>query len=332
MKNIVILGSTGSLGTQTLEIIKKHPDKFRVFGLCANKNERLLARQAKQFNVPTTNTIVAIKEGQKPILELVKGKKVDAIVNVMAGLAGLRPTITALKSGKTLIQGNKEAIIGAGAEIKPYLDQIIPLDSEHNAIFEILKAAPAPHKIKNIILPCSGGPFLNKSVAELKNITIKEVTSHPRWKMGPKVSVESALLLNKGFEIIEAHYLFNLPLSKIKVALHPQCKIHGAVEFEGGEIISYQSKPDMREHIKNCLFRLAEIPFKAPIKKNKSLPLQLKIFSPFSEFGTKIVLQNFKKSPQQFKEFIRKEEKIILKFLSAEISFPELKNKLLKTL
>lgn len=237
MKNIVILGSTGSLGRQALKVIKKYSKKFKVIALSANKNEKLLLNQAKKLKISPQNTILVSKKGKDSLKKLIRLKKADIIINVISGIAGIEPTLTAIKSGKTILLGNKESLVAAGKNIlkltnSSLLDAIIPLDSEHNAIYEILKKYPN-QKIKKIILPCSGGPFLNMTKKELKDVTAKKALIHPVWAMGPKITIESATLINKGLEIIEAHYLFNLPLSKIEICIHPECQIHGMVEFYG---------------------------------------------------------------------------------------------------
>lgn len=319
MKKVIILGSTGSLGRQTLEVLEKHKKDFRVVGLSANTNATLLEKQAKAFKVKQTT--LTSKDGPAKLKSL--ATKGDIIVNVLAGTAGIAPTFAALKAGKTLLLGNKESVVAEGYKLKKYLPQIIPLDSEHNAIFEILAQNPNK-KIKKITIPCSGGPFLETPASELSNVTSAQVLNHPRWKMGPKVTVESATLLNKGFEIIEAHYLFNLPLSKIEAKIHPECMIHGMVEFTDGGTLAYISPPDMREHIENAFLRTLN---RAPSREIRPLkPNEFHLPDPPHDKlpGIKIVLAAFKKNPTQMKEFLKKEEDQIQKFLDGEIKFTEL--------
>jgi 1-deoxy-D-xylulose-5-phosphate reductoisomerase len=332
MKKVVILGSTGSLGLKSIEILNKYRRHFKIIGICANQNEALLKKQGALLQIPSKNIALAKKDGPLKIIKLSILKEADIIINVLSSVAGINPTIQALKSNKTVLLGNKESIIAKGKEII-YLagknnTTLIPLDSEHNAIFEILKKHPN-EKIKKIIIPCSGGPFLNNSQAQLKTVTSKEALNHPKWKMGPKITIESATLLNKGFEIIEAHYLFNLPLSKIEAKIHPQCQVHAIVEFKSGKKIAYVSSPDMSEHIENAL--LHAINKKTPGSK-KIAPLSAKfafLKVPHEKLpGIEIVLNAFKKNPNAMTKFLKKEEKVISTFLNGKIKFTEIFEKL----
>lgn len=387
MKNVVILGSTGSLGTQTLEVLKKYRKYFKIIGLSANTKKKLLSQQAKKFKIK--NIILASRDGEKAIEKLATLKKADIIINVLSGISGIKPSLAAIKADKILILGNKESLFVEGEKIieltkkqffkhnskltskqtAPYLlnFRLILLDSEHNAIFEIIqkiynetkiKNQPFP-KIKKIILPCSGGPFYGKSKNFLKKITIAEALNHPHYKMGKKISIESATLLNKGLEIIEAHHLFNLPFSKIETRLHPECKISGAVEFEFFEPVhaktyAYFSRPDMREHIENALLRavnqIALLPISnfrkcktrqpAIIFPKRNIQLitaksarTLKPLIPGPLSGIKIILtayKKFKNNPAQLKNFLLHEQKTIQKFLNGKIKFLEIFNKLKK--
>jgi len=344
MKNIVILGSTGSLGIQTLEVLQKYPHLFQVIGLSAHTNEKLLNQQAQKFSVPKKNILLSSQADEEKIADLAALKQADIIINVLPGLSGIVPTIAALKANKILLQGNKESIVAEGEKImklansrdnsethahaQPHTKaKLIPLDSEHNAIYEILQKFPHK-KIKSILIPCSGGPFLNKSVRELTSLTAKDALAHPKWKMGEKVTIESATLLNKGLEVIEAHYLFDLPLNRIKVIIHPECLVHGMVEFESetsvtSDTFAYISAPDMREHIENALLTAINHPLPPreirPLKPNEFIFQKIPSHLP----GIKIILNAFKKNPSQIKKFLQKEEKIISLFLQNKIKFPE---------
>jgi 1-deoxy-D-xylulose-5-phosphate reductoisomerase len=333
MKKVVILGSTGSLGKQAIEVLKKYKEDFKIIALCANKNKKLLNTQAKSLKIHPKNVILASENSQKKIENLAKLKEVDIVINVISGTLGIVPSKIALKSNKILLLGNKESLVAEGEKIMELAKKntqtfpLIPLDSEHNAIFEILKKNPGK-KIKKIIIPCSGGPFLGKTKAQLKKVTAKDALSHPKWKMGPKITIESATLINKGFEIIEAHYLFSLPLDKIETRIHPECKIHGIVEFQfpgtkKTEKIAYISKPDMREHIQNALLRAINKPTPA---KSRTKPLQESLFAltkPDQKIlnGIEIVLKHFKKNPRKMEAFLKKEESVINRFLQNEIKF-----------
>lgn len=323
MKSVVILGSTGSLGTQTLKILEKYPNNFRVIGLSANLNKELLEKQAQKLKIK--NTVLVSRDGEQSLNKLAQLQQADIIINVLSGVSGIEPTKTALSSGKTVLLGNKESLVAEGEEIMKLAasKKLIPLDSEHNAIYEILRNYPNK-KIEKIILPCSGGPFFGKTKEELSNVTAKQALAHPKWKMGPKITIESATLLNKGLEIIEAHYLFNLPLEKIETRVHPECLIHGIVEFENeSKHVAYISKPDMREHIENALLRTINIiPNREirPIEPNEFtlLPPDHKTFP-----GIKIVTEAFNRDRTKMPQFLKKEERLITRFLQNKINFAE---------
>jgi 1-deoxy-D-xylulose-5-phosphate reductoisomerase len=325
MQNVVILGSTGSLGVQALEVLEKYKKHFRVIGLSANTNKSLLEKQAKKWKVKTP--ILATTAHPTALTDLASAQNSDIVINVLSGIAGINPSLAALKAGKILLLGNKESLVADGAKIMKLLahssSALLPLDSEHNAIFEILQKFPTK-KIEKIILPCSGGPFYKKTKSELKNITVADALAHPRWNMGPKISVESATLINKGLEIIEAHYLFNLPLKKISAIYHPEAQIHGAVKFKNEKFFTaYVSNPDMREHIENALLRAAGLP---PLPRifQKILPSSLKKVSSKTLHGLDLVLKFFKKNPHKMRQFLLREEKIIAKFLANKISFAKI--------
>lgn len=331
MKQIVILGSTGSLGRQSLEVISKHPKKFRVIGLCANKKREMLEKQAKQYGVSLDFVRAASVVGEKKCLDLVTMEAADIIINVLPGLAGLEATRAALKSKKKLLLGNKESLVAAGEEIMNIpgaKENLISIDSEHNAIAEIIMQNPGK-EIEKIIIPCSGGPFIGKTKDELKGLLAEDALEHPRWKMGKKVTIESATLINKGFEIIEAHFLFDLPLEKIKTMIHPQCMIHGVVEFKN-ETYAYLSEPDMREHIENSLLRAIGA---VPETSGKIKPLKnMEILEPDHETfpGIKIVLSHFRDDPKKMKEFLIHEEAVIEKFLIGDSEFLDIFKELQK--
>jgi len=320
MKKIIILGSTGNLGTQTLDVLERHKDKFETIALTGYTREKLLAEQAVKFNVAKTYL--------QPNIDF---SEADIVINLLSGIVGIEPTKTILKLGKTLLLANKEPLVAAGKEIMPLAKpgQIIPLDSEHNAIFEILKTHKAP--IKRLIIPCSGGPFFGKTSAELAHLTAKDALAHPKWDMGAKISIESASLINKGLEIVEAYYLFNIPLEQIEARIHPQCLIHGIVEFTDGKIFAYKSKPDMREHIENALLHIDN--------EEKSHPAVVEISAEELEAlprpdhktfpGIHLVLEALKQD--RIKGFLEKEETIIANFLKGDTMFSELLKSLKNT-
>ena len=312
MKKIIILGATGSLGKQTLEVLKKRKKDFEVLALSSHKNEELLLKQAKEFNVK--HVILSSRDGKNSLENLCQLKEADIVVNVLSGVAGIGPTVTTLSEGKTLLLGNKESLIASRKKLNT--ENIIPIDSEHNAIHEILKKFP-DKKIKKIILPCSGGPFFGRK--NLDNITVEEALNHPKWKMGSKISLESATLINKGLEIIEAHYLFKIPLNKIEVLVHPEAIVHGIVEFEDFKI-AYLSKPDMKEHIENALCE--SLGLERPNGEIRELKeKEFTFYKPDTKLFKGIDLVKTAYILGDMKKFLSKEEEVLQEFLDKKISF-----------
>ncbi len=272
MKNISLLGSTGSIGVQTLDVISQHGDKFNVLGLSAGRNIDLLRHQINKFK-PSVVSVLAQEDALKLSKEL-SGKSievlygsnganevatiddVDMVVSAMVGASGLEPTLKAVNKGKDIALANKETLVIAGELITNQASKknvkIIPVDSEHSAIFQVLSNSEK-NFVKRIILTASGGPFLGFSEEELKKVTVESALNHPTWKMGEKITIDSATLMNKAFEIIEARWIFNMPQDKISVCIHPQSIIHSMVEFIDGSILSQMSIPDMRIPISYAL-------------------------------------------------------------------------------
>jgi len=271
-KRIAILGSTGSIGTQSLEVIAKNRDYFEVEVLTANNNVDLLIQQAKNFqpnavviaNKEKYNQIsealkdepIKIYAGQDALNQVVQMESIDLVLTAMVGYSGLIPTIRAVEAGKNIALANKETLVVAGEIItrlaKEKQVDILPVDSEHSAIFQCLMGEIA-NPIEKIIITCSGGPFRGKSKEELGEVTIENALNHPNWEMGAKITIDSATLMNKGFEVIEAHWLFGLPSSKIDVIIHPQSIIHSIVQFEDGSMKAQMGLPDMRLPIQFAL-------------------------------------------------------------------------------
>lgn len=270
-RHLAILGSTGSIGTQALDVIGQHPELFEVELLTANTNSSLLIEQAIKFK---PNAVVICDEskyeevsqtldphyikvftGIDSICDLVKGSNIDMVLTAMVGFSGLKPTVSAIKAGKIIALANKETLVAAGKIIislaKQYGASIIPVDSEHSAIFQCLQGEHA--KIEKLLLTGSGGPFLHSTKEELAKATKAEALNHPRWKMGAKVTIDSASLMNKGLEIIEAKWLFNIDPKEIEVVIHPQSIIHSMVQFSDGSVIAQLSHPDMRVPIQFAL-------------------------------------------------------------------------------
>lgn len=264
-QRIALLGSTGSIGTQTLDVISRFPDEFIVDLLTAGNNATLLIQQAKKFKPDhviignpghfaevkeaLAGTGIKVSAGEKEIEQGVRSSSADTVVAAMVGYSGLKPALAAVESGKKLALANKETLVVAGeiisAAAKKSGSQIIPVDSEHSAIFQCL-AGEIPECIDYITLTASGGPFLNLSVEDLKNVKPEDALKHPNWCMGAKVTIDSASMMNKGLEVIEAHWLFNLEAPKIKVIIHPQSIIHSFVHFIDGSVKAQMGIPDMR--------------------------------------------------------------------------------------
>ena len=264
-KKIVILGSTGSIGTQTIDVIASNQDKFELYGITAHSNSELLIKQALKYK---PNFVIVTKEkcyqtvkealsnedikvflGIDSVCDLVSMPSVDIVVTAMVGYAGLKPTISAVKAGKTIALANKETLVVAGELIKDlalkYHAPILPVDSEHSAIFQCL-AGEINNPIEKIILTASGGPFRKHSLEELKYVTKQDALKHPNWEMGAKITIDSASMMNKGFEVIEAKWLFDLNIDQIDVLVHPQSIIHSMVQFKDGSVKAQLGLPDMR--------------------------------------------------------------------------------------
>jgi len=269
---VAILGSTGSIGTQSLEVISNNPELFQAYLLTAQSNADLLIAQALQFDPQyvvicdkskyqyvkdaLAKTDVKVLAGAEAIVETVTHKKIDIVLTAMVGFAGLEPTIAAIKAGKDIALANKETLVVAGELItglaKKHKVKILPVDSEHSAIFQCL-AGEENNRIEKIILTASGGPFRNKSLAFLENVTREDALKHPNWVMGAKITIDSASLMNKGLEVIEAKWLFDLEAEQIDVIVHPQSVIHSMVQFQDGSIKAQMGLPDMKLPIQYAL-------------------------------------------------------------------------------
>jgi len=241
VRRVLILGSTGSIGTQALDVIRANPGRFEVVGLAAGANRDLLQAQADEFDVD--DTALGAVEAER----LVRDVEADVVLNGITGSVGLGPTLAALETGRTLALANKESLIVGGALVtslaKP--GQIVPVDSEHSAIAQALRSGAA-HEVRRLVLTASGGPFRGRDRASLADVTPEDALAHPTWDMGRMVTTNSATLVNKGLEVIEAHLLFGVPFDRIDVVVHPQSIVHSMVEFSDGSTIAQASPPDMR--------------------------------------------------------------------------------------
>ncbi len=269
MKELIILGSTGSIGTQAIEVCLKN--NYRVTGLTAGKNIKLLEKQArllkpqkiacsdekaaKELKISLKDTDIKVLSGIDGICEVAAGRG-DTVLNAIVGIAGLRPTLAAINSGKNIALANKETLVTGGEIVKNALKEnkvkILPVDSEHSAIFQSLQGVPEG-SIRKILLTASGGPFYNKTKADLINVTAKEALKHPNWSMGAKITIDSATLMNKGLEVIEAVHLFDVKPSEIEVLVHRQSILHSAVELTDGAVIAQLGVPDMKLPIQYAL-------------------------------------------------------------------------------
>ncbi|PMQ00952.1 MAG: 1-deoxy-D-xylulose-5-phosphate reductoisomerase [Dictyoglomus sp. NZ13-RE01] len=266
MKRVIIFGATGSIGLQTLEVIRENPDEFEIVGLAVRENVKLLSRLAEEFK-PKYLAIYSQKEDfpllsynpqiytGKEGLETLASVPADLIVMAISGISAIYPTKVAIQLGRKVAMATKEVIVTAGKFIKNWLTnskaEIIPVDSEHSAIFQLLQGRG---DIERIILTASGGPFYNKDLNYIMNAGIEEVLKHPRWNMGKKTTIDSANLVNKALEIIEAHYLFDFPYNRIDVIIHPQSIVHGIIRFSDGSFMAHLSPTDMRFAIQYALF------------------------------------------------------------------------------
>jgi 1-deoxy-D-xylulose-5-phosphate reductoisomerase len=248
VRRVVILGSTGSIGTQALEVIDAHRDEFEVVGLATGRNAALLAEQAAAFGVPADRARLA---GDDPTVleELAALEDADVVLNAVVGFAGLPATLATLRAGKRLALANKESLIAGGPVVARVREagggEIVPVDSEHSAVYQCLRSGEMP-EVARIVLTASGGPFRGRSRADLEHVTVADALAHPTWSMGPKITIDSSTLVNKGLEVIEAHELFGVDYDRIDVVVHPQSVVHSMVEFVDGATIAQLSMPDMR--------------------------------------------------------------------------------------
>ena len=271
-KQLAILGSTGSIGTQTLDVVRANPDRFAVYAICANRNVDLLVEQAREFKpevvcIADESLYDSLKAqlstlnckvwaGTDAIADMVTFPSIDIVVASMVGYAGLRPTIAAIEAGKTIALANKETLVVAGELIcelaLKHHTPILPVDSEHSAIFQSL-VGENTNEIEKILLTASGGPFRTYTLEQMAHVTAADALKHPNWDMGAKITIDSASMMNKGFEVIEAKWLFGVPADKIEVLIHPQSIVHSAVQFTDGAVKAQLGAPDMHLPIQYAL-------------------------------------------------------------------------------
>lgn len=305
LQNVTVLGSTGSIGVSTLDVIRRHPDRYRAFALCAYAQGDKLFEQCLEFRpryavlrdahlaeqlhqrCRAAGLDTEIRHGVEALIELASHAEVDAVMAAIVGAAGLEPTLAAARAGKRVMLANKEVLVMAGElfmhAVREHGATLLPVDSEHNAIFQSLPAdfvrGLDQCGVQKILLTASGGPFRNASLADLANVTPEQACAHPNWVMGRKISVDSATMMNKGLEVIEAHWLFGAPPEMIQVVVHPQSVIHSAVQYADGSVLAQLGNPDMRTPIAYALawperiaagvepldlFKIARLDFLAP--------------------------------------------------------------------
>lgn len=271
-QRIAILGSTGSIGEQTLDIVRRNPDSFELRVLTARRHWQRLAEQARAFDADTVviadaafyeplraalaDTDTKVYAGEDAVAQVAAGGDTDVVVNALVGYAGLAPTVATLRAGKKLALANKESLVVGGETVMRLAAEhrapILPVDSEHSAIFQCLAGEQSP--VRRLIVTCSGGSLRDFTREQLETVTVRQALRHPQWQMGAKITIDSSTLVNKGFEVIEAHWLFGTPADKIAVLLHPQSIVHSMVEFEDGAVKAQLGTPDMRMPISYALF------------------------------------------------------------------------------
>jgi 1-deoxy-D-xylulose-5-phosphate reductoisomerase len=293
MKRLSILGSTGSIGVNTLHIVSQFPERFEVVGLSAGLNTKLLKQQVLRFRPKIVSVLnkelseslrrelpripVEIVHGVEGLIQVATHPEVDQVVSAMVGAVGLIPTLSAIKTGKPIALANKETLVMAGKivmeEARQHHVPILPVDSEHSAIFQAL-LGHRREDVHRLILTASGGPFLNLPASRLHEVTVKEALTHPRWEMGKKITIDSASLMNKGLEVIEAHWLFNIPMDKIVILIHPQSVVHSMVEYVDGSVVAQMGIPDMKIPISYALSFPERLPLNLPrldLSRNEAL-------------------------------------------------------------
>ncbi len=344
MKKITILGSTGSIGTQTLDIVRNNPDRFRVRAVAAGSNVKKIEEQIREFQPEAAvlydekaaqelkenikDTDCRVLSGMEGLIELAELDDVDTVIGAMVGMIGIRPTIAAIKKGRDIAIANKETLVCAGHIIMPLAKEkgvkVIPIDSEHSAIYQSLRAGEH-EEIEKILLTASGGPFRGKSREELQKMTAKEALKHPNWDMGPKVTIDSASLVNKGLEVMEASWLFDVEVDRIEILVHPQSIVHSMVQFRDGAVIAQLGVPDMHLPIQYALTVPERLPLggdRADFFKLKDLTFQKPDIETFRGLG--LALRAAKTGGLMPAVFNAANEVAVENFIAGRIGFLEI--------
>jgi len=345
-KKIAILGSTGSIGIQTLDVIQKNKELFTAEILIAGQNSNLLIKQAKIFKpkivvINNESKYQYVKEhlknektkvfaGKKEVINVVKNKSIDTVVSAVVGYSGLEPTISAIKAGKNIALANKETLVVAGELInnliKKYKVKMYPIDSEHSAIYQCI-LGEEKNKYEKIILTASGGPFRGFKLSELEKVTPHEALNHPKWKMGKKISIDSATLMNKGLEVIEAKWLFDIDPSNIEVVIHPEAIVHSMVQFIDGSIKAQLGVPDMKIPIQFALTSPYRIESNFPrLSLNKKLSLNFEKPDLNTFKNLKLAFQAIKEGGNKPCILNAANEVVVDSFLKKKIKFLEMSN------
>ena len=340
IRRLAILGSTGSIGQQALDIVRSFPDKFRVVGLAGGRNTALLSEQVNEFQPKLVYSTLKLSLPNKAkfssMEEIASHPEVDLVVIATSGKAGLAPALAAIGAGKKIALANKEILAMAGeiiiAEAKRYRTQILPIDSEHSAIWQCLRGEKA--EVARLVLTASGGPFYCHSPAQLASVTVEEALNHPTWKMGRKVTIDSATLMNKGLEAIEAHWLFSIPFNKIEILIHPQSIVHSLVEFRDGSLKAQLSFPDMRLPIQYALSYPRRLP-NTKLPRLDLVQVNSLTFEPinYADFPClELALEAGKKGGTYPAVLCAADEVAVELFLNIRISFPDIARVIARTI
>ena len=352
MKNIVVLGSTGSIGTQTLEIVDAYPDRLQIVALAAGSNVEKIEPQirkyhpkkvvmfdeaaAKALKTKVADLDVTVLAGMSGLIEICIMEEADVVLTAVVGMIGITPTIEAIKAGKDIALANKETLVTAGHIIMPLAKQmgvsILPVDSEHSAIFQSLNGEPK-NRLKKILLTASGGPFRGMSKAQLADKTVKDALKHPNWSMGPKITIDAAMMVNKGLEVMEAGWLFDVNYDQIQVVVHPQSIIHSMVEYVDGAVIAQLGLPDMKLPIQYALFYPDRLPMNTEGIDFFQLG-QVSFEKPDLETfqGLKLAYEAFEKGGSMPTVFNAANEKAVSLFLHEKIRFLDIADIIAETM
>lgn len=352
MKNIVVLGSTGSIGTQTLEIVDAYPERLQVVALAAGSNVEKIEPQIRKYHpkkvvmfdekaamslkTKVADLSVTVLAGMSGLIEICTMEEADVVLTAVVGMIGIKPTIEAIKAGKDIALANKETLVTAGHIIMPLAKQmgvsILPVDSEHSAIFQSLNGEPK-NRLKKILLTASGGPFRGMSKVQLADKTVKDALKHPNWSMGQKITIDSATMVNKGLEVMEAGWLFDVNYDQIQVVVHPQSIIHSMVEYVDGAVIAQLGLPDMKLPIQYALFYPDRLPMDTPGIDFFQLG-QVSFEKPDLETfqGLKLAYEAFLKGGSMPTVFNAANEKAVSLFLQEKIRFLDIADIIAETM